>query len=289
MSLYSSPEAKQAIHQLYWEKMDELAIDYETREMETSLGNTHVIITGTEGKPPLFLIHGSNGCAPVAIEAMIDLLPHFRVYAPDVPAQPNLSSETRTSMKDLSYGQWVHELLAGLGLKEVTLMGISLGGLISWKTLLYDEARVKLAFLIVPAGIVNGNPLAAMGKVFIPMRMYMWKKKEKHVKKVLKALFTDDDPFALKYLSKIFLHFNMDFSPVPTIKKEDAARIQTPIHILAAEEDVMFPGEKLISRARSIFPSLKSATLLPGSKHVPAQSQNIRVLEVLKQFEGVKG
>jgi hypothetical protein len=33
----------------------------------------------------------------------------------------------------------------------------------------------------------------------------------------------------------------------------------------------MFPGEKMIKRAKSIFPSLKNTVLLNNSKHVPNQ------------------
>ena len=84
----------------------------------------------------------------------------------------------------------------------------------------------KEVFLSAPAYIVNGNPLKALFKVFIPMKRYIKTKNIKHVEKFLNELFTNRDNFAIQYLSKVFLHFKMDFTPVPIIKKEDAKNIR---------------------------------------------------------------
>jgi hypothetical protein len=39
-------------------------------------------------KPPLLPLHGSNGCAPIALETYPNLHKEFQVYAIDVLAQP---------------------------------------------------------------------------------------------------------------------------------------------------------------------------------------------------------
>lgn len=278
-SLYSSEAARQEILALYHKKLDELGIDYRFEKVSTSFGETNVIVTGTEGKPPMLLFHGSNGCAPVAIEALIGLLGHHRVYAVDVIAQPNLSAETRPSMKDHSYGIWVNEVMAKLNLSDVTLVGTSFGGLISWRTMVYDESRVKKAFLIVPAGIVNGNPLKLFGKVFKPMKRFKKTQSAEDRDKFLSALFTGKDPFAIEFLPLVFQHFTMDFSPVPTIKKAEAAQIKTPVYIVAAKHDLMFPGEKMLKRAERIFPALAETLFLEDSKHVQHERDNGRVTE----------
>jgi hypothetical protein len=74
-------------------------------------------------------------------------------------------------------------------------------------------------FLSVPEFIVNGNPLIALFKIFIPMKRYIKTKNNKYLDKFLKTLFIKRDEFAHKYLSKVFLYFKMDFTPVPIIKK----------------------------------------------------------------------
>ena len=104
-SLFKSEQGKKKILELYDKKLESLNIDYEYRTIPTSFGDTNIIVAGEASKPPIIIIHGSNGCAPIALETYKDLLNSFSVYAIDVLAQPNKSAETRLSMKDDSYGQ----------------------------------------------------------------------------------------------------------------------------------------------------------------------------------------
>jgi pimeloyl-ACP methyl ester carboxylesterase len=272
--LFSSKAAKKEILDLYYDKLEELGITYEIHTLETSFEDTNILITGNKTGPPLVLLHGSNGCAPIAIEALIGLVNDFRIYAIDVIGQPNLSAETRPDMRSDAYGQWIQEILSRLYIHNVTIVGISFGGFISWKTLLFDERRISKAFLIVPAGIVNGNPIQALWKVFLPMKRYMKTQKQKYVHRFLAALFTQEDPFAFRFLSKVFLHFKMDFSPIPLINKKEAAGVKTPLYLAGAEYDLLFPGKKMLHRARKIFPSLQETFFLEGSKHVPDAKGN---------------
>lgn len=279
-SLFKSAQGKQEVLSLYDQKLEELNIDFEYIQVETSFGITNIIATGDTPLPPLIIIHGSNGCAPIALESYPNLSKRFRVYAVDVIAQPNKSAETRPSMKDDAYGKWMNEVINQLKITDVTLAGFSFGGLVILKTLQNDESKIKEVFLSAPAYIVNGNPLKALFKIFIPMRRYMRSGKPKFVEAFLKELFTDRDEFAIKYLSKVFMHFTMDFTPVPVISNEKAGLIKTPITLIAAKQDMMFPGVKMIKRAKRIFPSLKKTVLLQNSKHVQSASDN-RLIENL--------
>lgn len=280
-SLFKSSQGKNEILSLYNQKLNELNIDFEYLRVETSFGETNIIATGDPLNPPIIIVHGSNGCAPIALETYTNLSKKFRVFAVDVIAQPNKSAENRPSMKGEDYGKWLNEIIDQLNIADVMLAGFSFGGLVILKTLEHDESKIKEVFLSAPAYIVNGNPLKALFKIFIPMRRYMWSGKTKFVESFLKELFTDRDEFAVKYLSKVFLHFNMDFTPVPTIDKEKAANIKTPITLFAAKHDVLFPGEKMIKRATQIFPSLKESKLFENSKHVQNKTQNKIIEEVI--------
>lgn len=105
---------------------------------------------------------------------------------------------------------------------------------------------------------------------------YRQKKTEKvkYVEKFLSEVFTECDEFAVKYLSKVFLHFKMDFTPVPVINEIKSNSIKIPITLFAGKNDILFPGNKMIKRAKKIFPILKSAKLIEDSKHVQSKRQN---------------
>jgi pimeloyl-ACP methyl ester carboxylesterase len=284
-SLYTSEKGKQQILSLYDNKLVELNIQYSNKMIETSFGTTNVIVAGNPSKPPIVLIHGSNGCAPIALETYFDLLDSFSVYAVDVLAQPNKSAETRLSMKDDSYGQWMNEIIDALQLKNVTLAGFSFGGLVILKTLINNENNIKEVFLSAPAYVVNGNPIKALFKFFIPMKRYMKTKKTKYLERFLDAAFTEKDDFAHNSLALVFTHFTMDFSPVPVIKTIEASKIKTPITLIAAGNDIIFPGEKMIKRAKKIFPSLKHTLLLKDSKHVQNKKDNSTIASLIVNKE----
>ena len=276
-SLYSSKEGKIEILNLYNQKLKDLNINYQYKNIQTTYGNTNIIVTGETTNPPIFIIHGSNGCAPIALETYSKLSTKYQVFAIDVLAQPNKSDEARLSMKDDSYGKWIHELIDHLQLQNISMAGFSFGGLIILKSLEYKDENIKEVFLSAPAYIVNGNPLTALFKIFIPMKRYIKTHKISYLEKFLNSLFTEKDDFALKYLAKVFTYFTMDFTPVPVISKKQANRIKTPITLFAAKKDIIFPGVKMIKRASKIFPSLKKTVLLENSKHVQNKKDNLKI------------
>ncbi|MDG5491319.1 alpha/beta fold hydrolase [Psychroserpens sp. SPM9] len=266
---FKSKEEKEKILTLYNQKLKELNIEYSEKLVETKFGVTNVITTGDSKNPPLILIHGTGGCAPQILDSFPNLASKYCVYAVDVLAQPNKSAENRLDMKSLDYGKWLIEIIIKLRLKEVTLVGFSFGGFISLKALEFNETSIKHTFLIAPVYIVNGNPLIGLFKMFMPLKKFIKTNNQKYIKKVMNVLFSEYDDFALNYMSNTFQYCNMDFSPLPVIAKDVAKNLKTPISIFAAEKDIMFPGKKLIKRAKGIFPSLETVVLLKGSKHVP--------------------
>lgn len=266
---FKSKEGKEKIISLYNQKLNDLNIEYSEKLIETKFGVTNVIITGDSKNPPLILIHGTGGCAPQILDSFPNLASKYHVFAVDVLAQPNKSAENRLEMNSLDYGKWLIEVIIKLRLKDVTLVGFSFGGLISLKALELNETPIRQVFLIDPVYIVNGNPLVGLFKMFIPLKKFIKTNNQKHIKKVLGVLFSEYDDFALTYMSNTFQYCNMDFSPLPIITKDSANNVITPISLFAAEKDILFPGKKMIKRAKDIFPSLKEFVLLEGSKHVP--------------------
>jgi len=280
-SLYKSVAVKEKVINLYHKKLKELNIDYNFVKVNTSFGMTNVIKAGEANKPPLVLVHGANGCAPIALEVYPNLTKKYQVFSVDVLGEPNLSNETRLNKKDNSFGKWLNEVINKLAIEEVTLVGFSLGGLVIWKTLLDDESKIKEAFLIASVGIVNGNPLKGLFKIFIPMKRYIKSGNPDLLKKFIDAMFSEQDDFAFDFLGLVVKGFNMDFSPIPLIKYKEAKNIKTPITIIGAENDIMFPGQKMIKRAKKIFPSLKKMLFLENSKHVQSREDNDRIEELI--------
>jgi hypothetical protein len=73
----------------------------------------------------------------------------------------------------------------------------------------------------------------------------------------------------------------MDFTPVPVISEAEAKGIKTPITLIAAKNDIMFPGEKMLKRTSKIFLSIKKTVLLENSKHVQNKTDNLKIEEII--------
>lgn len=120
-SLLKSEQEKKETLSLYDKKLKELKIEFHVETVDTDYGKTNIIISAKSSNPPMILIRGSNGCAPIALETCPTLYTKFRVVPIDVLAQPNKSAETILNMKDNSYGLWINDLINQLQLKNVTI------------------------------------------------------------------------------------------------------------------------------------------------------------------------
>lgn len=280
---YKDTGAKNEIEALYRRKLDELSLSYELMTIETTQCNTNVVITGTKGKPPLVLLHGHFGAAPFAIETMVGLAPDFRIYALDIPEHPNLSEEFRLSANNESYGEWMYEILSRLRIYNATMVGISLGGFIALKSLLFDEKRISQAYLVVPAGIVSCSLFMLSREVILPIIKSRDEQDVRHVRTLPDRLFTEKDEFAEAFLTKVILNYNLEFSSIPEITEEEAEKVKTPITVFAAEQDILYPGEKMIEQAKKLFPSLEEAVLLRNSKHVLSKKNNKYISDFIRK------
>jgi pimeloyl-ACP methyl ester carboxylesterase len=112
------------------------------------------LIVKGEGAPLLFLhgMDGVEGCARI-----IDLLARdFTVYAPSHPGF-GVSELPRSfsTIDDLAY--FYLDLLEHFDLRDVTVVGFSLGGWIAAETLVKDASRVSKLVLGAPLGLRTGE------------------------------------------------------------------------------------------------------------------------------------
>jgi pimeloyl-ACP methyl ester carboxylesterase len=105
---------------------------------------------GGAGEPLLYL-HGASG-APVIMPFMEKLAQRFDVLVPEHPGY-GLSDEPEwlENIHDAAY--FYLDFLKFLNLKNVTLVGSSMGGWIAMEMAVRDTSRIKSLVLVSPAGI----------------------------------------------------------------------------------------------------------------------------------------
>lgn len=105
---------------------------------------------GGRGEPLLFL-HGANG-APVVLPFMEKLAQRFDVLIPEHPGYGKSDEpEWLENIHDIAY--FYLDFLKQLNLKNVTVVGSSMGGWIAMEMAVRDTSRLKSLVLSSPAGI----------------------------------------------------------------------------------------------------------------------------------------
>ena len=113
---------------------------------------------GGAGEPLLFL-HGASG-APAILPFMEKLAQRFEVLVPEHPGY-GMSEEPEwlENIHDVAY--FYLDFLQQLNLKNVTLVGSSMGGWMAMEIAVRDTARLKSVVLVSPAGVAAPNAQAA--------------------------------------------------------------------------------------------------------------------------------
>ena len=88
-------------------------------------------------------------------------------------------------------------------------------------------------------------------------------------------LTTTDDDWS-PYLRTAFDSFNMDMRVPKLATVDELAAFRAPTFVVAGDTDYSFPGEKLIARAKQLFPALVGTELVPNCKHCPPTTDTFR-------------
>lgn len=285
-TLYKNSLAKKQIIDLYEEKLNSLGIDYEEIDVNTSFGQTRVIKTGNVKGQVVILFHGINAGSPVSLEAVKELKSQYLIYAIDTIGQTTKSSENRIDIKGNAYAVWADEVLELLSIQEANVIGISYGAYILQKLMTYKPDRLNKSILIVPSGLVNGSFGVSMRKLTFPLIKFMITKKEKDLKAFIKAFVPEEDEFMTRFQKAILLGVNMDYRRPFLLNENNVRHFFKPVYLMTADNDVFFPGDRAIERAKSIFKNLKDIHILEDCKHMPSANKYSEIQQKIKEWIG---
>ncbi|MGY6561270.1 MAG: alpha/beta fold hydrolase [Luteibaculaceae bacterium] len=131
---------------------DELEYPYEVKKIDLSNNITLAYADQGRGENTLLFIHGLGSYGPAWINNMQELKNNFRCIVVDLPGYGK-SSKSNYSGKMSFYAEVIIELIEALNLRNVTLVGHSMGGQISMVTALKRPEIIKNLVLVAPAGI----------------------------------------------------------------------------------------------------------------------------------------
>jgi pimeloyl-ACP methyl ester carboxylesterase len=270
-SIYRSTQGEAEVIALYEQKLANLAVDTQSRMVETRFGRTHVLAAGPPEAPPVMVLTGISTGAPRILEWFHPLTRDYRLYAPDPIGQPGRSAQTRVPPGDRNYGKWMVDVLDCLGLESLPFIGVSFGGGIVLDTAAYAPERISRAALMAPAGLTRVPFLGTAIKFFIPCLLYRCFPSRERLLGTLQPLAGDPDDYSLQVFDATLRHLKLNLAPPGPFDKISLAGFKAPTLLLLAKSDIFIPMEPARRRAQELLPRLTAVEVFDGV-HIPPQS-----------------
>ncbi|GAA2992494.1 carboxylesterase [Streptomyces lactacystinicus] len=122
-------------------------------DIETAYGSVHVHRYGATTGEPIVLLHGHAGHPSNWHPQIAALGEHHPVYAIDTLDDPGRSVQRAVAAGSEENAAWLGEVLAGLGLERVHLVGVSYGGWLALNQAIHAPERLASIAPLDPGGI----------------------------------------------------------------------------------------------------------------------------------------
>jgi len=273
--IFKNVESRQRMDRWFQRFLDRINGKTNSIEVETSLGKNHVLTLGDSTNPPLVCLHSMLTGSAHLVSEIQSLMDDFYIIAPDLPGQSVKGLPIRLSYKDESHAKWFSEILEGLNLSEIHLLGISLGGFVARQYASINPDRVQTLTLMVPAGIVQGSLVKGLTKMALPMLTYKLSPNEKRLRNLVDPLITTWDEDWVNYFGDTFNDFIPNYNIPPLASDEELKKLIMPCLIIGAENDISFPGGNVIKRVNNHIRNVETELII-GSKHCPPTTPEFR-------------
>lgn len=261
--------------------------------VRTRFGETHVIVCGAAGAPPLVLLHGGINSALMWISCIGELAPHFRIYAPDIVGDPGKSFPNRDLARPSDCAEWASDTIEGLGLKSSNICGISWGGGIALATGLFRPERVDRIVAMCPGwGLARPRMLGFL-IFFLPAILFPDREKVRRLLQRLsstRAAFTSPlDDMLIDYLAIALKYYKLRPRKPWVFTDSELRAIRTPTLVMIGDREVIYNPERVAAKAKRLLPNA-CVEIVPGASHALFHDRpdivNRRVIEFAGKSKG---
>lgn len=288
--MFTSREGESEVMCAYQAIMDKWPVPYKELTISTSFGETHVFASGPENAPPVVLIHALLAASASwyrNVEALSDI---YRVYAVDVVGEGNMSHPIRpiTSLDD--FLGWFTEVIDGLGVNTLYLVGNSYGGFTGAYYAMKLPERIRKLVLIGPAATI-APMMPFYLHMFIPKGMYGFFPKLPGVQRAMRSSVDwmhkglPYDPLWEPLFYRSMVYGGLINQVFPRVySKVEFAQIKAKVLLLLGEKEVIYNDLNSAARsARELIPKVK-VEIVPAAHHVAAVANPEKVNQIILQF-----
>ena len=262
-SIYKSAEGERKVMAMYDAVLAKWPAPHDDLKIATRCGQTFVIAGGIPSNPPLILLQGASSNALSWGGDFPRFSAHYRVYAVDIPGDPGRSAAVRPDWNSPAYAEWLDDLLTGLKIKKVRLVGLSQGGWNALKFATYRPDRVEKLVLLTPSGIINA-------KFSFLVKAVIYSILGKRGADALNRVVAGDcpvDEFTRQYMDTIMNNFKSRIGKLDLFTDAELKCLTMPVFFIGGRQDNLQDVVKVEGRLKRLVPELYSK-IYPDQGHV---------------------
>jgi pimeloyl-ACP methyl ester carboxylesterase len=256
----------------------------QTWDVDTSFGTVRVYRFGADSREPLMLLPGRSAAAPMWAGNLPGLVRDRGVFCLDLLGEPGLSVQAKPITGDEDQAAWLDEVIAGLPVDRVHLVGLSIGGWTALNMAGWRPHRLASVSLLDPAntfGRMTWKVIVVSLGAAIPGMPKAWRRR------LLSwiaggAEAPDTDPVAALIAAGM-----RDFAtvlPQPTYPSDEWLRsITVPALVVIAGRSIIHNPARAAERARRLLPAA-TVEVWPEASHALNGEYPDRVAATINAF-----
>ena len=282
--IYRSAAGQAAIADAYERWMERLPTDLKSLTVPTRYGQANVVTAAEPGvnprRPAIVALPGTNFPALAWSCLFEPPLRDRRVFAVDLIGQPGRSEGARQRASGPQPVAWLDDLLTGLDLPEVTLIGHSLGGQLALRYAAARPGRVHALALVCPGGLMR---LHVPPRIVLRTIAWLARPGAATSRGMLRELSEPGQELELlvDWMSEVGRHVRISLAPQP-LSDRALRQVTCPILVVAGEQDPFLPG-RLVARAANRRLSTATTVVISG-RHLLPHDEPRQVLDQLSAF-----
>lgn len=288
---FKSPDAKEQYTAMYKNKLNEWPVPYESKIIDSSIGDTFVQISGPIDAPPLVLLTGLGGNSLSWIPHIQELSENFRTYAVDNINDIGLSVNKKAINDQNDFTEWLDDLFTELGLEnDINLLGISYGGWLVGEYALIHPEKLNRIIMIAPTATaqpISDEFLVKMSQVTDREGMdnliswlyqdFLGKDQENHKK--IEAMMGE------QMIATFYFEARQALQP-RVFEDSELNSINVPTLFIIGENERIYSAKEAAKRLNNIAPQIRTEIIQDAGHdlmHAKRDEVMKQVLEFLKE------
>jgi pimeloyl-ACP methyl ester carboxylesterase len=149
--LFKSVETESKYMEAYEATLKEWPVAFDSMDVKTQHGCTHIISCGSKTGYPLILLHAGYASSTMWFPNILELSRNNHVLAIDTIGEPGKSIPIQAIPSKREMANWLVGVFDEMDIKQANVAGLSRGGWLSLNLAIHAPERVKKLCLLSPA------------------------------------------------------------------------------------------------------------------------------------------